>query len=194
MTPVISWRGAAHRGDSSPSSTARGLLPPERGWGASGFTLIELVLTIILLGIIAAAVSPLILQGIRSASIEQNRGDVHAQARLAVERVAREARAVRSCAEIVGPANPSAGLSFTDTSGAPVVFSLAGGNLSRGGDLLAQGVISANPFRFLKRDAVTETTSCVAPDDIWFIEIDLTCVQAGENLHLRTLVHPRNFP
>lgn len=158
-----------------------------------GFTLIELVLTILLLGIIAAAVSQFVLQAVRSYSVEQSRGNVHSQARLAVERVVREARNVRSCADIAGPANPSATLAFIDLAGAGVAFSVAAGNLSRGGDILARGVTSAQPFRFLKKDGVTPTTSCTPPDDIWFVEIDLTCVEGGEGLHLRSRVHPRNF-
>jgi prepilin-type N-terminal cleavage/methylation domain-containing protein len=157
-----------------------------------GFTLIELVLTIAILGVIAAAVSRFTLQGIRSYSTEQDRGDAHAQARLAVERVVREARAIRSCADIVAPANPSATLSFTDSTGTAVAFSVAGGVLSRGANVLARGVTSAQPFRYYDRGGVA-TTSCISPNDIWFVEIDLTCTQGTGSLHLRSRVHPRNF-
>jgi prepilin-type N-terminal cleavage/methylation domain-containing protein len=158
----------------------------------AGFTLIELVLTMLILGIIAAVVSRFALQGIRSYSAEQDRGDAHAQVRLAVERIAREARAIRSCADIVGAANPSAMLSFTDITGTPVAFSVAGGNLSRGANTLARGVSSAQPFRFLDRSGAA-TVSCIAPNDIWFVEIDLTCVQGSDRMQMRSRVHPRNF-
>ncbi len=168
--------------------------------GDVGFTLIELVLTMLILGIIAAVFSRFALQGIRSYSTEIDRGDVHSQARLAVERVVREARAIRSCADIAGAANPSATLSFTDTSGAPVDFTVAGGNLTRNGvgNILAQGVTSAQPFRFLDMSGAASTTCPVPPTpsaatDIWFVEIDLTCVLGGASLHLRSRVHPRNF-
>ena len=163
-----------------------------------GFSLIELVLTLLILGIIAAVGSRFALQGIRSYSIEQDRGDAHSQTRLAVERVAREARAIRSCADIMGAANPAGTLSFTDTSGTSVAFGVAGGNLTRGGSILAQGVTSAQPFRFLDMNGAA-STSCPPPGtpaaatDIWFVEIDLTCAQGGVSLRVRSRVHPRNF-
>lgn len=172
----------------------RDLSSPRQG----GFTLIELVLTLLILGIIAAVGSRFALQGIRSYTNEQDRGDVHSQARLAVERVVREARAIRSCADIVGPANPAATLSFTDSSGTAVAFSVVGTNLLRGASVLAQGVSSSQPFRFLDMNG-NASTSCPLPaspsaaTDIWFVEIDLTCLQGGESLHVRSLVHPRNF-
>ncbi|MHB8836178.1 MAG: PilW family protein [Candidatus Methylomirabilia bacterium] len=164
-----------------------------------GFTLIELVLTLLILGIIAATVSQFALQGLRSYSTEEDRGDAHSQARLALERVVREARTIRSCADIVGAANPAATLSFTDIAGTPVAFSVAGGNLLRGASVLARGVTSAQPFRFLDMDGV-ESTSCplptdpAAPTDVWFVEIDLTCAVGSGSLRLRSRVHPRNFP
>jgi len=154
----------------------------------------------LILGIIAATVSQFALQGIRSYSTEQDRGDAHSQTRLAVERVVREARAARSCADIVGAANPSATLSFTDSTGTAVAFSVAGGNLTRNGagNLLAQGVTSAQPFRFLDMNGAASTScpaagSPSAATDIWFVEIDLTCARGSESLRLRSRVHPRNF-
>lgn len=160
-----------------------------------------MVLVMLILGIIAAVVSQFAFQGIRSYSTEQDRGDVHSQARLAVERVVREARAIRSCADIVGPTlAPSATLSFTDSTGAAVAFNVAGGNLTRNGagNFLARGVTSAQPFRFLDMNGAA-SISCPAAGglsaatDIWFVEIDLTCVQGSGSLRLRSQVHPRNF-
>ena len=166
-----------------------------------GFTLIELVLTMLILGIIAAVGSQFALQGIRSYSSEQDRGDAHSQARLAVERIVREARTIGSCTDIIGAASPSsATLSFTDPGNrtATVTFNVAGGNLTRVGNTLAQGVTTAQPFRFLDMNGAV-STSCPAAGnpsaatDIWFIEIDLTCTQKSGSLHLRSRVHPRNF-
>jgi hypothetical protein len=117
------------------------------------------------------------------------RSDVHYQARLAVERIAREARLIRSCADIIGPANPSNTLSFTDINGTAVAFSVAGSNLLRGPDLLASGITSAQPFRFLDT-AGNPTTACPG---IWYVEIDVIDTQGSESLQMRSRVHPRNF-
>jgi len=163
---------------------------------SKGFTLIEIVITIVLVSIIGGIAAMIILQGVRAYSDEQSRSDVHYQARYAMERMARESRLIRSCAAITDPKNPSDTLSFTDINGNKVVFSVTGVNLSRGEDLLASGITPAQPFRFLDQDG-KETTACsvpTVPTDIWFIEITMTATaQSGETLDMRTRVHPRNF-
>lgn len=171
---------------------------PNAGLGtpnSKGFTLIEMIITIVLVSVLAGLAAVIILQGIRAYSDEQSRTDVHYQARLALERITREARQIPSCAAIAGAANPSDTLQFTDASGTLVTFTVNGATkvLSRGGDILATGVTSAQPFRFLGKDGTTETTSCISPNDIWFVEIDLTDTQGSETLRMRTRVHPRNF-
>jgi prepilin-type N-terminal cleavage/methylation domain-containing protein len=161
----------------------------------SGFTLIEIVITIVLVSILAGIAALIILQGVKAYSDEQSRSDVHYQARLAMERMAREIRHARSCAAITGPANPSGTLTFTDINGNAVVFSVSGGNLSRGADILATGITSAQPFRFLDQNG-NETTACsvpTVPTDIWFVDISLTAQQGAESLVLNSRVHPRNF-
>jgi prepilin-type N-terminal cleavage/methylation domain-containing protein len=164
---------------------------------SNGFTLVEIVITIVVVGIIAGIAAMIIAEGARAYSDERSRSDVHYQARLAMERMAREARMVRSCGDINGPANPSATLSFTDSNGNAVSYTVNAGTkvLSRGADLLATGIMSAQPFRFLDQNG-NETTACSVPavaTDIWFIEISLTDTQNSETLQMRTRVHPRNF-
>lgn len=156
---------------------------------SNGFTLIEIVITIVLVSILSGLAAMIILQGVRAYSDEQSRSDVHYQARLAVERIAREARLIRSCGDIVAPANLSATLSFTDISGNPIAFNVAGVTLSRGANVLANNITSPTPFRFLD-NAGNGTTACPG---IWFVEIAITDTQGSESLQMRTRVHPRNF-
>lgn len=158
----------------------------------NGFTLIEIVVVIVLTGIIAGMVAALIMQAAGTYSDEQLRSGVQYQTRLAVERISREARQIRACADITAPANPSAALQFTDIAGGAVNFTVAGGNLTRGADVLATGVTSAQPFRFLDRSG-NPTTSCVEPNDIWYVEIDASSALGAETARVRTRVHPRSF-
>jgi prepilin-type N-terminal cleavage/methylation domain-containing protein len=162
---------------------------------SKGFTLVEIVISIVLISILSGLAAMIIMQGVKAYSDEQSRTDVHYQARLAMERITREARLIQSCTAINAPANPSNTLRFTDIDGTDVTFTVNGGTkvLSRGADILATGVTSAQPFRFFKKDGATATTSCISPDDIWFVEIDLTDTQGAEALQMRALVHPRNF-
>jgi prepilin-type N-terminal cleavage/methylation domain-containing protein len=154
-----------------------------------GFTLFEVVITIVVMSIIAMTAAMIIASGMSGYSGEVDRADTHYQARLAMERIVREARMIRSCTDISAPANPSGTLSFTDISGTAVTFSASGGTLLRGVDLLARGITSAQPFRFLDA-AGNQTTACPG---IWFIEVAVTATQGPESMHLRTRVHPRNF-
>lgn len=162
---------------------------PIRNPLSKGFTLIEMVITIVIVGIIGGIAAMIIMQGVRAYSAEQSRSAAHYQARFAVERIAREARQIRSCADITGPANPSGTLSFKDINGNAVAFSYAGGNLSRGANLLASGITSAQPFTFLDSSG-NQTTACPG---IWFIVIDVIDQQGSETLEIRTRVHPMNF-
>src|SRR6266508_4282581 len=63
---------------------------------SNGFTLIEIIITIVVTSIIAGLSAVIILQGVRSYSDEDTRSDLHYQTRLAVERMAREIRMVNS--------------------------------------------------------------------------------------------------
>jgi prepilin-type N-terminal cleavage/methylation domain-containing protein len=160
---------------------------------SKGFTLIEIIIAIVIIAIVAGIAAKIVLQGMRAFSDEDQRSNLHYQTKLAVERIAREARVIRSCADIVGPIiNPSNTLSFTDVLGNPMVFTVAGTNLNRNGNHLANGIQSPTPFRYLDQSG-NPTVTCVAPNNIWFIEIDVTDTQGSETLQMRTRVHPMNF-
>jgi MSHA biogenesis protein MshO len=58
----------------------------------SGFTLIEAVMTIILLGIVAGVLAPFIAQSMTAFQDTSRRSEMTARARLALERIAREVR------------------------------------------------------------------------------------------------------
>lgn len=161
---------------------------------SAGFTLVELIIVIVIIAIISGVAAMIILQGAKGYADQTQRSNLHYQSKLAVERIAREARVIRSCADIVGPIiNPSNTLSFTDVLGNPVVFTVAGTNLNRNGNLLANGIQSPTPFRYLDQ-AGNPTVTCVSPNNIWYIEINVTDTQGSETLQMRTRVHPVNFP
>lgn len=157
--------------------------------GSGGFTLIELVLTMLILGIIAAVFSQFALQGIRSYSTEQDRGDVHSQARLAVERMVREIRAIRSATAADIPTMTATDLQFTDNLGQSVRFTWVANVLTRNGQTLA---VNVAPFAFTYFES-DGTTVAASPAAMWFVQIALTAAQGGSSLPMRVQVHPRNF-
>jgi len=187
----------------------RGTTTPHSGPrtpNAKGFTLIEIVITIVLVSILAGIAAMIILQGVRAYSDEQIRSDVHYQARLAMERMAREIRMIRSSSEfgaINSPGvpvlgiitnNPSNAFSFTDMTGTQITYALAGTTLNRtagGTNALAQGVAALSFTCF--DNAGVQVANGAASTSAWTIEIDMTDTQGSETISMRTRVHPRNF-
>jgi prepilin-type N-terminal cleavage/methylation domain-containing protein len=174
-----------------------------RNWrlGEAGFTLVELIITIVLVGIIAGIAAILTLQGVSSYTVQDLRADLTNQGRLAIERMAREIRAIRQTGEIgttkVGATwtisgNPTSSLIFTDLTGTDIIYSLSGSMLNRtmGGvdAAMADGVTTLQFNHYDRTGALTTT-----PADVWQVQIDLTVTRGGESQDFRIRVHPRNF-
>jgi prepilin-type N-terminal cleavage/methylation domain-containing protein len=156
-----------------------------------GFTLVEIVITIVLVGILAGIAASILGRGIQSYSIEQVRVDVYYQARLAMERMAREIRLIRraNAADITAMTNTN--LRFTDVNGAGVGFTWTSPTLSRwngvGTNVLAQNITAFN-FNYYQQNGAAATAAT-----LWIVEITMTSQQGTETLQMRTRVHPRNF-
>ncbi len=168
---------------------------------SNGFTLIEIVITIVIVGIISSIAAIIILQGMKAYTAEQDLSDVHYQAGLAMERMAREIRMIRTQTAGDIPTMAATDLIFCDVTGKAVEFQLAGAALNRresptcspvawgGWNALASSGV--NPLTFTYLDS-TGTGGATAVN-LWFVEINLTDTQGSESLQMRTRVHPRNF-
>jgi len=165
---------------------------------SKGFTLIESIMTIVIVGIISGIAALIIIEAMSSYTQEQNLSDVHYQARLAAGRMVRELRMINSAGNIGTNAigtitgNPTNSIIFTDQTGANVRFWLNGQTLNRtvGGvdSALAVGVTT---LEFRHYDIASAlTTSAPA---VWTIEISLTDTRGSQSLPIRTRVYPRNF-
>ncbi len=152
-----------------------------------GFTLIEMIMVIVLISIISSVAAMIILQGAKSYQKEVSYSDIHNQGRLAIERMAREIRLIRSATDLttMGANN----IVFNDINGTNIQFNFAGSTISRSGNTLANNVQSL-AFSYYQSDGVTVAGAAA---QVWFIQIDLTTVNAGETLSMRVRVHPRNF-
>src|SRR6266704_2976801 len=87
-----------------------------------GFTLIEAVITSIVVGVLATIGATVMSGGFRNYFLGREIAQDDAQGRLALERVSRELRAVRSTADLdIGTQNQ---VSFTDLSGTAIAYRL----------------------------------------------------------------------
>jgi prepilin-type N-terminal cleavage/methylation domain-containing protein len=154
-----------------------------------GFTLIELIMVIIITSIIASISAMLILQGAKSYQKEVSYSDIHNQGRLSIERMAREIRLIRSATAADISTMTATNIVFNDVNGTNIQFSFAGNTISRNGNTLANNVQSLT-FSYYQQDG---TTVAAAATQVWYIQIAITTVNAGETLSMRLRVHPRNF-
>jgi prepilin-type N-terminal cleavage/methylation domain-containing protein len=165
---------------------------------SSGFTLIEIIIVIVLVGILATMAAMIIMQGVRAYSVEQSRSDAHYQAKLAMERMAREIRLIRSSTVTDIPTMTGTTLRYNDINGLQMGFRLNGGNIERTEDnavswqTLATNITGPGGNIFTYRDNIGAATA--APASIWLVQIQFTATQGTESIDdMRTTVHPRNF-
>ena len=164
---------------------------------SSGFTLIEIVITIVLVTILSGLAAVIALQAVKAYSTEQSRSDVHYQSRAAMERMAREIRLMRWNTALaqadVTIMSPTI-IRYTDIQGNQMGFRLNVAEVQRTQDnaatwqTLATGV-TALTFNYFQQDGVTPAAAAT----LWFVEIMMTDTQGSETVQMRTRVHPRNF-
>ena len=155
-----------------------------------GFTLIELVITIVLVGIMAGIGALLLREGTRAYISADVRADLTNQGRVAIERMAREIREIRSRtnADIPGCCSATT-LSFNDIAGNPIAYDVAGSTVRRNLTALASGDAVSLSFTYYQSNGTPAVTAAT----VWVIQIDLTVTKNGESQPLRIRVHPRNF-
>lgn len=95
-----------------------------------GFTLAELIMVIVILGILGAFVGPVVYNAIRAYDSVQKTTNTNAKVRYAMERIAREMRDVRRQATDAQfldiPSMTAASMEFFKTDGTRVVLNSAG--------------------------------------------------------------------
>jgi prepilin-type N-terminal cleavage/methylation domain-containing protein len=155
----------------------------------AGVTLIELVITIVIVGIIAGTTAILLLTGVREYVAQDARSSITSQGRLGIERMAREIRLIRSRTAADIPIMTAATLSFVDISGNAVVYASGAGAVTRNGTVLASASNATLTFSYLQQNETAAATAA----QVWVIQLDLTFGTGSETQSFRVRVHPRNF-
>lgn len=106
----------------------------------AGFTLIELVIVIILIGILLSGSTNLLNQGFKSFFTEKDIINANWQGSIALERIVRDLRRVRSYTDITAAEANS--ITFIDIDGNTITYQVSGGKLQRNTQYLADGVQS----------------------------------------------------
>lgn len=182
------------RGREGPSGR-RPLLADTRG-----VTLIEMVMSIVIIGIVAFVVGDSIIMGMKAYLTADERVEALQKGRYTLERIERE---VRNSIQISNATATATTLCFEGITDATVVsFRYSGTQVTReelggglpacpgaGGTVLADG-ITAFAFSYLQNSGVAEATPSALTRRI---AASLTSTTGGESMDMRTEIYPRNI-
>lgn len=161
-----------------------------------GFTMIELLMVIVILGIITAGSSELLVQGFRAFSVEKSYNNVSWQGRITIEKMNRDLRAIRSPTDI--STATSSQISFTNVDGNVVTYCVSGTQMVRGnqlscaGQALADGV-SGLIFTYYNSDGVAFVPTMANYNLIRYVRINFSITNFGKTSKFTTLVYPWNL-
>lgn len=110
--------------------------PTTRRFSSAGFTMVEMIIVIVVVGVIFAIGALVLGRAFESYDLTRKTTDVDWQGRVAMERMVRELRQIRSATatDLAISATSTDPIYFNDADGNPVCFVLSAGSLRRGED------------------------------------------------------------
>ena len=169
---------------------------PQSIKGTAGFTLIEIILVTLLVGILAGMLIPPLQQGVQSYSAIKTWGNLTSQGREATNRMAREMRNIQKKANN-GPNISSANatsITFVDAWNNTITFALSGETVQRNTDTLVDQV-SGLQFRYFNgsNTELTPPLSGAELDNVRRILLVLTLAEGGKTLSMTGQVFVRDL-
>lgn len=169
---------------------------------ASGATLVEMIAVIVIFGIVASVGVMVLGRSFESYQLTREVTNVDWHGRVALERLTRELREIRSATatDLGFTATPATELKFVDSAGNNVCFYLSGGRLMRSADgptgtcgtTLPQPLadnVSALNFYFYQGDGSDATLAT----NVYYITANFTVTVGQVAEPYRVSVQPRRF-
>lgn len=151
-----------------------------------GFTLIELVTVILIIGVLSVVVGKITFQGLQSFNVSQNTAEVDWQGYIALERMANDIHQIRSAASMT--TIDTSQFTFIDYDGTTVQYTMSGNTVLRNSQTLASGIDSLT-FAYLNENGVVTST----PSAVRYVGITLNLSQSNITTTLSTLVGTRGM-
>jgi prepilin-type N-terminal cleavage/methylation domain-containing protein len=161
---------------------------------ARGFTLIELIMTLVIAGVLGAMGASLMSSGFRTYFAGRELAQDAAEGTLAVERMTRDLRTVRSATAADLSTMGGAAITFVDVDGNSVGYAIAGGSLTRSENGGAAQPLASNvsslAFTYLQNDGQTAAGSAA---QVWYISVAFTVASQSASMTFRGTVKPVSF-
>jgi len=159
---------------------------------ACGFTLIEAIITLVIAGVLAAIGATIMSGGFRNYFLGRELAQDAAQGTLALERMTRDLRAVRSAADLttIGAST----ITFVDVDGNTITYALSAGSVTRAQNGGTAQPLAANvsnlAFTYLQNDG---QTTAAASATVWYIAVAVTVASQNATTTFRGTVKPASF-
>jgi len=156
----------------------------------NAFTLIELIIVIVIVGIIMAGTSTVLLQHFRAYLAGKNLISLSEQGTIAIERISRDIRAVASSGSITTATNTQ--FTFSDLDGDTISYAKSGSQIIRTfnsvPNVLADNVANLT-FNYFDSSGNSTTTK----SQIRYITVNLGLAYQEASSNFYTTIYPRNL-
>jgi len=161
-----------------------------------GFTLIEVVIVITIVGIVSVIIGSMLLGVVKAWTFKINRNDILWDGRIVLNRITREIRTVKNNTSVTTAS--SSQFRFTDAGNKDITYSLSSTNLNRtenGTANLLAADVSALTFTYYDATGTSIPTPAVSPSatNIRRVRINLTLTKNGQNVYLQSDASTKNF-
>jgi len=152
-----------------------------------GFTVVEMVMVIAILGILIGTLAPWLIESAQSFNLISNRKSMLGQIRSGFDRMVAEIRLIPGQAQIISTTSGS--FQFQYPTGTSITYSLSGTNLMRNSDILINNV-TALSFTYYDQSGTATTT----PGSVRSVMINLTATapNTSSSLTVQTRIFIRN--
>lgn len=151
-----------------------------------GFSLIELLLSIVIVGIVTVVVGEILVQGYDTFTVAQDVSNTDWEGLLILENITNDVHNIRSAQDISSATSSS--FAFTDMSGTSVTYSLSGTTALRNGVTLGTG-ISSLAFTYYDANGSTTTTASA----VRYVALAITVAKNNLSQSYSTLASTRGM-
>lgn len=152
-----------------------------------GFTLVELILVIVIMGVISVIVGKILFQSFKTFIASQNISDIAWQSFLPMQDIANDVHSIRSANDIITIS--ATNFSFVNMAGTTITYQLTGSVLTRNSQTLANGVQSLT-FGYRNENYAVTTV----PANVRYITISASFNQGNLTLPFTTMIGTRGMP